>query len=250
MIKSLIIDDDPFIQELLKDKLSQYVPEVHILATATSGTEALEKIRAFEPELVFLDVEMADMTGFEVLARLENISFQVIFITSFAHYAIKAIRFNALDYLVKPIDLGELKAAIKRFKRKQTVPFPHQNIGNALRNFKTPNAADQKLILHTQEGELRIVLKDIIRIEGERNYSYIFLVKNKRKLVTKTLVDLEDLLLDKGFFRCHKSFIVNAIHIQPKPTRTSLLLSDGTPVPIARRKKEAFMNWWATNQKN
>ncbi|MFT4780249.1 MAG: two-component system LytT family response regulator [Flavobacteriales bacterium] len=248
MIKSLIIDDDPFIQQLLQDKLTQYVPEVQIIGTATSGAEALEKISRLEPELIFLDVEMADMTGFELLTKIENISFQVIFITSFAHYAIKAIRFNAMDYLVKPIDLGELKAAIKRFKKKQATPFPHQDIAKALDNLKTSNAADQKLILHTQKEELRIALKDIIMVEGERNYSYIYLIRNKRKLVTKTLVELEELLHDKGFFRCHKSFIVNAIHIQSPPTRTSLLLSDGNSIPIARRKKAEFINWWASNE--
>lgn len=245
MIKSLIIDDDPFIQELLRDKLNLYVPEVNILATADSGKEGVAKIRTFKPDLIFLDVEMADMTGFEMLAQLEDISFQIIFITSYAHYAIKAIRFNALDYLVKPIDLGELKKAIQRFKRKQKVESPNRNLSHALHNLRTPNVAEHKLVLLTQEGELHLVLKDIIRVEGERNYSYIYLAQGKRKLVTKTLLDLEDLLQEKGFFRCHKSFIVNAAHIQSTPTRTSLLLSDGTSVPIARRKKEEFTKWWA-----
>lgn len=248
MIRSLIIDDDPFIQELLRDKLSLYVPEVSILATADSGMEGLAKIRAFQPDLIFLDVEMADMTGFEMLAQLTDISFQIIFITSYSHYAIKAIRFNALDYLVKPIDLGELKKAIQRYKQRRTAKQPLRNLDNALHNFRTTNVAEHKLVLQTQEGELHLVLKDIIRIEGERNYSYIYLAKRKRKLVAKTLLDLEDLLQDKGFFRCHKSFIVNAAHIQSAPTRMSLLLSDETSVPIARRKKDAFTKWWADSQ--
>ncbi|MCB0681459.1 MAG: response regulator, partial [Saprospiraceae bacterium] len=102
-IRSLIIDDDQFILDLLRDKLNQCLPEVEVLATAGSGQEGLEQILEYRPDLIFLDVEMADMTGFEMLTRVEHISFQVIFITSYNHYAIKAIRFNALDYLVKPI---------------------------------------------------------------------------------------------------------------------------------------------------
>jgi len=117
-IKCLIIDDDPFIRDLLQDKLSQYLPEVEVLTTASSGLEGLQKIAHYQPDLVFLDVEMPDMTGFEMLFKLEDISFETIFITSYSHYAIKAIHFDALDYLVKPIDLGELKAAIKRYKKK------------------------------------------------------------------------------------------------------------------------------------
>lgn len=214
------------------------------MAMASSGEEGLEKIKNYQPELIFLDVEMADMTGFEMLAKLEEINFQTIFITSYSHYAIKAIRFNALDYLVKPIDLGELKAAIKRYKKKVEINDSSINIKQALFNLKAKNDADKKLILQTQEGEMRLPLKNIIRAEGERNYSYIYLANGKRKLTTKTLGDLEDLLNDKGFFRCHRSHLINLLHIQSLPNSIAVLLSDGTEVPISRRKKEEFKNWY------
>ncbi len=243
-IRSLIIDDDPFILDLLQDKLNQYTPEVEVLATAISGTDGLQKIKTYRPDLVFLDVEMNDMTGFEMLAKIDDISFQTIFITSYSHYAIKAIRFNALDYLVKPIDLEELKQAIKRYKSQLKKNIRSNNVQQALINLKTQNVADQILILHTQEGELRLVLKSIIRIEGERNYSKIFLTNNKKKLVTKTLSDMEDLLIDKDFIRCHKSHLVNATHINSYPNSISIILSDNTKIPIARRKKEEFKLWY------
>lgn len=243
-IKSLIIDDDPFIQDLLTDKLVQYIPEVKVADIASSGMEGLEKIKAHQPNLIFLDVEMADMTGFEMLSRLENIQFQTIFITSYSHYAIKAIRFNALDYLVKPIDLGELKAAIRRFKSNARKEQPAKKIQQALRNLSTQHMEDQKLTLNTQEGELRMSLKDIRRIEGERNYSYIHLSNNKRKLTSKTLGEFEDLLSDKGFFRCHKSHLVNISHIQSYPNSITLLLSDDFKIPVSRRKKEDFKQWY------
>ncbi len=243
-IRSLIIDDDPFIRDLLMDKLQQYVPEVEVLNSASSGTEGLQKIDTYKPDLIFLDVEMADMTGFEMLSRLSHIDFQTIFITSYSHYAIKAIRFNALDYLVKPIDLGELKNAIKRYQDNAKKITQRENLKLALRNYRTKDISEQRLVLQTQEGELRLSLKDIIRIEGERNYSYIYLVQQKKKLVTKTLSALEELLDEKGFYRCHKSFMINAYHIVARPNSSTLILSDQKEVPIARRKKEAFNNWY------
>ena len=243
-IRSLIIDDDQFILDLLRDKLNQCLPEVEVLATAGSGQEGLEQILEYRPNLIFLDVEMADMTGFEMLTRVEHISFQVIFITSYNHYAIKAIRFNALDYLVKPIDLGELRQAIRRYKEQTKHPAQTEKVKDALHNFRTKAVADHKLVLHTHDGELRMVIKDIIRLEGERNYSYIYLNNHRKKLVSKTLADLEEMLRDKGFFRCHRSYLVNADHIRAYPTSNNLILSDGTDVPISRRKKEEFRNWW------
>lgn len=242
-IRSLIIDDDPFIRDLLEDKLSQYIPEVELITSASSGTEGIEMIKQFNPDLIFLDVEMADMTGFEMLSRLPQISFQTIFITSYSHYAIKAIRFNALDYLVKPIDLGELKLAIKRFQHKKSSGSTTDKIQSVLQNIQTRNVSDLKLILKTQEGELNLTLKDIIRIEGERNYSFIYLKNEKKKLVTKTLADLEDLLHESGFFRCHRSFIVNQTNIAHNPNAITLIMSDGTEVPISRRKKNEFKLW-------
>ncbi len=135
-IRSIIIDDDPFIHDLLQDKLNLYLPEVTIMANAFNGKEGLEKIETFQPDLVFLDVEMIDMTGFEMLMQMEKIPFQTIFITSHTHYAIKAIRFNALDYLIKPIDLEELKNAINRYKKNSKENNPQENLKLALQNLK------------------------------------------------------------------------------------------------------------------
>lgn len=242
-IKSLIIDDDPFIQQLLSDKLTQFFPEVIIMDTASSGREGVKKINYYQPQLLFLYVEMTDMTGFEMLSFLDDISFQTIFITSYSHYAIKAIRFNALDYLVKPIDLGELRQAIRRYKIKAKRKQAPTNVQQAIQNMKTEKVSHQKLMLQTQEGELRLMLKDIVRIEGERNYSYIFLANHRKKLISKTLSNFEELLTEKGFFRCHKSHLVNGYHIQ-NCNSYSLTTSDGMEVPIARRKKEGFKYWY------
>lgn len=247
-IKSLIIDDDPFIHTLLMDKLEQHFPEVEVLQTGSSGTEGIALIRQLQPDLVFLDVEMSDMTGFEMLSQLDQITFQTIFITSYSHYAIKAIRFNALDYILKPIDLGELKQAIKRYKNRLTSPQPQNRIQQALHNFKAESPSEEILTLQLQDGELSLPLKDIVQIQGDRNYSYITVKNTSKKLVSKTLGDFEDILSEKGFFRCHKSHLVNRFHIQSRAHKTCILLTDQSEVPISRRRKEAFDNWYGARE--
>lgn len=243
-IKCLIIDDDAFIRELLQDKLEQYFPEVEILATASSGGEGLQKIALHKPNLIFLDVEMTDMTGFEMLAQLSDITFQSIFITSYSHYAIKAIRFNALDYLLKPIDLGELKRAVKRCKSRVSSQIPKENLSMAIQNLSSKQVGDHLLILKTQDGDLKLAVKDIVRIEGDRNYSYIHLNNGSKKLVSKTLSVLEELLDSKGFFRCHRSHIINADYISNYSGGLTLITTDYGKIPISRRKKQPFQVWY------
>ena len=243
-IRSLIIDDDLFIRNLLSDKLRLHVPEVEVLQTASSGAEGIKLIHQFQPDLIFLDVEMKDMTGFEMLAQLEKIDFQIIFITSYRHYAIKAIRFNALDYILKPIDLGELKKAIRRYKDRFQIESQSDAIQLALQNLNAKHPTEEILPLQLQDGELRLPLKDILQIQGERNYSYLLLTDNHKKLASKTLGDFEDLLSDKGFFRCHKSHLVNGFHIQSLSNASSIQLSDRSEIPVSRRRKEAFHSWY------
>ena len=242
-ISSVIIDDDAFIQELLKDKLNQYFPEVLISGTAYNGQQGLELIQRSNPELVFLDVEMTDMTGFEMLSKLETINFKTIFITSYKHYAIKAIRFNALDYLLKPFDLEELKNAIKRFKERSLSNNDSRSLNLALQNLKSISDSDKVLTLKTQKGELYLTLKDIIYVEGDRNYSNIHLINGRKELVAKTLSSLEELLEDKGFFRCHKSYLVNKSHIQNNQKSFEIELTNTIILPISRRKQSDFKNW-------
>lgn len=233
-VKCIIIDDDPFMLDLLMDKLS-FFHEVTVAGTAVNGEEGLTLIRNLSPDLVFLDVEMNDMTGFDLLSRLETINFSTIFITSYGHYAIKAIRFNALDYLLKPIDIQELKNAINRYlKKKGSLLEVNHNI--VLHNFKTQNPSDQILILKTQEGELKFKLEQIIHIRGDRNYSKIILKDGSEKLVTKTLADMDKLLSHQGFIRSHKSHIFNQKHFIHLGL-DSIQLSNGESIKVSRRKR-------------
>jgi len=239
-IVSIIIDDDVFIRDLLRDKLEQHVPDVELAGTALSGKEGIQLIQKTQPDLVFLDVEMTDMTGFEMLSQLEAIDFQVIFITSYSHYAVKAIRFNALDYLLKPIDLGELRKSIERYRERMKSNPSASRIKRALRNMHTPRKEEMELTLQLQEGTLYLPIKDIIRIEGERNYSYIHLANKEKKLISKTISDFEDLLDDKGFFRSHKSHLINLSFLNAH-NRLEVTLLDDTSIPIARRRLKDFI---------
>jgi two-component system, LytTR family, response regulator len=243
-IPSLIIDDDPFMHTLLRDKLAQHFPDVEVLADGMSGQEGLALIEAHRPALIFLDVEMTDMTGFDMLRKVQNPDFQVIFTTSYSHYAIKAIRFNALDYIVKPVDIGELDEALARFRaRSERANYPDQ-LSQALQNLTAERPEEQVLMLAMQDGELRVPLKHLLRIEGERNYSYLFIERHPRRLSSKNLGEFEEMLSDKGFFRCHRSHLVNGLHVASVQGSSGLTLTDGAELPISRRKKEVFLSWY------
>ena len=242
--KALIIDDNKFIIELLSDQLDQFHPKIDIIVFAEDGTEGIQKIKLHKPDLVFLDVEMGDMTGFEMLSQIKDIGFKTIFITSYSHYAIKAIRFNALDYLLKPIDKKELDLALKRYHSGSSFQRNQNQVHKALINLHTKSIENQTLMLHTQKGILQLVLKRILRIESDRNYSYIHLSDHTKVLSSKTLSYFEEILSDKGFFRCHRSFLVNGFHISNILQREYFLLSDNSRIHISRRKRNEAEKWF------
>lgn len=246
-IKALLVDDDPFIHDLMEDKLTFHFPQIELVGMASSGQEGLRMIREFSPDLVFLDVEMKDMTGFGMLKLLREIQFETIFVTSYSHYAIKAIKFNALDYLLKPIDLESLASAIQRFEKRRD-KRNQDRIRVALDNIHNRAPQDQIFVLQMQEGELRVPVSNMIRIEGERNYSSIVMKAGKRKLSSKPLGEFEELLSDKGFFRCHKSHIINFAHISSVSSQ-GIRLTTGEEIPVSRRKKKEFETWFRQNQK-
>jgi two-component system LytT family response regulator len=242
-IKSILIDDNAFIANVLLDQLKENHPDIEVMTIAKNGNEGLEKINLLKPDLIFLDIEMPDMNGFEMLSQLETINFQTIFITSHSHYAIKAFRFNALDYLVKPIDEKELASAIRKLSNYKNKSGNHYKIQKALENLKAESVSDQTLYLQTQNGMIDLPLKQIVIIEGNRNYSYIHLSDNTKILSSKTLGYFEEIFSDMYFFRCHRSYIVNSAFINRIKNSYHFLLKNDTEVPISRRKKSAAKRW-------
>ena len=238
-IKALIVEDNAFMATVLADLLQESTSGISVSGIAHSGKEALHLIASLKPNVVFLDIELPDMTGFELLQQLDHIPFQTIFTTSHSHYAIKAFRFNALDYLVKPIQETELKEAIHKISK----PKSNDIVSLALQNLGAKSVDDQKLVLPTQSGTLRFALKQITHIEGERNYSYIYLSNGSKELSSKNLAYFEDILMDKSFFRSHRSYLVNRYHIETLKD-DFFLLKNGLEIPISRRKKTEADTWF------
>ena len=239
-VKALIVEDNVFMATVLHDLLTQQATGIAVLDIANTGKKALQVIAAKKPDLVFLDIELPDMTGFELLQQVDDINFQTIFTTSHSHYAIKAFRFNALDYLIKPIKEIELDEAIKRFLKSAGNKV---EVKHALSNLESRSVEDQKLVLYTQNGTLRLPLKQITHIERERNYSYIHLSNGSRELSSKNLAYFEDILTDKAFFRSHRSYLVNRYHINALKN-DHFVLKRGVEIPVSRRKRTEANDWF------
>lgn len=239
MIRAIIIDDQQNCVDELKTLLASHCPEVFIEYIALSGKEGIKLLNDKPFDLVFVDVEMPEMNGFEMLEHIKNPKFQVIFTTSFDKYAIKAIRFNAFDYLLKPIQPDELKEAVERVGKSQT-PVSDQQINNLKQEPLVPMT---KIALTTHEGLEYVKLEDIIYCRADGNYSVVFLQNAKELMVSKAIGKLEEIVDGSGFFRIHHSALVNLAHIK-KFVRTDggyVVMSNGDTVSVARNRKESFL---------
>jgi two-component system LytT family response regulator len=236
-VKALIIDDDLHTREELKDILEKFFPEVTVLAECRNAATGLEAIRTLHPEIVFLDIEMPDMNGFQMLEKLPEITFEIIFITSFNQYAIKAIRFSALDYLLKPVKVDELRIALQRFSEKSVLGKDAKaRITNFFYNAEKQQLADFRLALATTEGMFFLSPNDILYCEGQVNYTLFHLSGKKKMLSSKTLKEYDELLSDHQFIRIHKSYLVNRQHIASITHDHKVAMHDGTLVEISKRK--------------
>lgn len=232
---ALLIDDDPFTVDQLQHLFRMHFPEIKLEAVALNGQEGLKAINTFHPEIIFLDIEMPDMSGFEMLSRLMQINFEIIFITSFDQYAIKAIRFSAIDYLLKPIQLTELRDAMERFKNKTSIDAG-KRVGNFLHNHKMQQLKLFRLAINTTEGTHLLSTDDIIRCEGDVNYTRFFIMGKSPVLASRTLKEYDELLNEHQFIRVHRAHLVNRKYIAAITPEHKLRLNDGTLVEISRRK--------------
>ncbi len=242
MLKAIIIDDEPYCCEILAAMIHSDCPEVEIVNIASNGVDALKAIKLYSPDVVFLDVEMPKMNGFEMLEQLPVINFHLIFTTSYDQYALKAIRFSAIDYLLKPIDREELKRAVEKVKDRFQIPVPQQ-LELLLQKFKQPSNPVNKIALPTMEGLQMIPIETIISCESDDNYTNIKLKTGKRLLVTRSLKDIEESLEQHSFIRVHRSYLVNLNEIEKyiKGEGGYLVMSDGNSIDVARNKKEVLL---------
>ena len=243
MIKAIIVDDEPNCCEILATLLERYCPQVKVADVCYSGQAALSSIIEMNPDIVFLDIEMPNMNGFELLEKLQSVDFKLIFTTSYDQYAIKAIRFSALDYLLKPIDREELQNAVKKAMQALDRPMPQQLEVLMQKLNKTGNGS-QKIALPTMEGLLLIAIDSIISCASERNYSILYLKDKKKLVISRPLKEMEELLEDHSFLRVHHSYLVNLKEIN-KYVRGEggyLIMSDGSSVDISRSKKDLLVS--------
>jgi two-component system, LytTR family, response regulator len=246
MINAIIIDDEVHCLDTLSILLSDYCPEVQVMECCMSAKQGLVAIEKHRPALVFLDIEMPFMNGFELLEQFAEIPFAIIFTTSYDQYAIKAIRFSALDYLLKPIDPKELISAISKVQWQKNLPLPEQ-FQMLMAQIKNKESGFTKIAIPTFEGFALISIEEIIRCEADDNYSHIFL-KNQTKITAcRSLKEMEDQFQNfSSFIRVHHSYIVNLNEVN-KYVRGDggyLVMSDGAIVNVSRSRKDALMKYF------
>jgi len=237
-MKTLIIDDEIAAIENLEILLDKYCKEVEIVGTARSAKEGYELINKEDPELVLLDIEMPHGSGFDLLKKFKNPSFSVIFTTAYNQYAIQAIKFSALDYLLKPIDVEELISAISKVEKKNAIDKERVNL--LLENFDSNT--NKRLALPKDGGYSIVKIENIIRCEASDNYTTFHIEDKKPILVSKTLKEFEKLLPKDQFLRVHQSHLINLNKVEEyyKTDGAYVLMEDGSTVSISRRKKDEF----------
>jgi two-component system LytT family response regulator len=242
MIKAIIVDDEPYCCETIATLLEDNCPEVEVTAICYNGADALAAIRQQSPALVFLDVEMPKMNGFEMLEQLSSVNFDIIFTTSYDQYALKAIRFSAIDYLLKPIDREELEKAVQKVIRRSQKPIVQQ-LEILMQKIHHPSTPISKIAMPTMEGLRMILVENIVSCESDSNYT-ILLLKNKQKIIVScTLKEIEELLEQHSFARVHRSYLVNLNEVEKyvKGEGGYLVMSDGSTVDVSRNKKELLL---------
>jgi two-component system LytT family response regulator len=242
MMRAIIIDDERSCIESLQYDLKKHCPEVEVVDVCQSPKEGLLSIRRNEPDLLFLDVQMPWMDGFEMLEVLDEINFVVIFTTAFDQFAAKAFRISAIDYLLKPIDINDLKEAVKKASEKILQKTGSANIDNLLQNIKKPDAK-QRIAFPGREGYEFIEIENIVYAKAESAYTHIFL-KDKRKLViSKTLSDIEEMLPETPFQRIHHSSLVNLLHVTHfiKSDGGYIVMDNGEKLIVSKSKKDDLM---------
>lgn len=240
MIDYIIVDDEINNIEILKRYLDKFEGILHLVGTAIHAEEATVLINDQKPELVFLDIQMPDKNGFDLLQALEKRDFEVIFVTAYDKFGIQAIKFSALDYLLKPLNFVELETALEKAISKIKLKKYNLSLENLIQNLTNKQRKTHKIALPAGRETLYVSISNIIRCQADNNYTEIYLTDRRPIIISKTLKEYDDMLYAYGFIRTHQSHLINSEHILSinKGQSAYILMKDNSIVPIARQKKE------------
>jgi len=243
MIRCVLIDDESNSLEMMEWLLKTYCPQVQIEAMCNSAEKGIEAIEKHKPDVVFLDIEMPHMNGFDMLEHFDRLSFDVVFCTAYDQFAIKAFRYSALNYLLKPVDPEDLKETIRRLEERKSSPSKEQ-IELLLQNIHTQQKPTvQRIALTTGDGMIFVSTSDILYCQAESNYTAVVLEGRKKVLVSKVLKDIDEALAGPDFFRIHNSYLINLNKIKKfvRGEGGYVIMEDNATVSISRSRRQEFM---------
>lgn len=240
MLKAILIDDEPDCVRLLAHELAVHCPQVQVVGQTSSSEEGLRLVQIHQPDLLFLDIEMPRMNGFQLLERLGGVPCHLVFVTAYNEFAVKAFRFSALDYLLKPIDSAELREAVR--KAEQRRPTDGQQVESLRVQLQTQQLAD-KIAVPYQNGVMFLPVGEVVYCEADSNYTRVVATQGRQFLLTRTLREVQDVLETRGFLRVHRQFLVNLDHLQRyvRGEGTYLVMTDGASIPVARNQKDRLV---------
>jgi len=240
MIQTILIDDESKGRKILSNFLHKYCPNVNIIGEADGVQTGKDLIDTLQPDLVFLDIEMKDGTGFDLLEKFTQFSFGVIFVTAHNEYALKAFKYSAIDYLLKPVLPDELITSVNKFEAEKDL----KNLSYKLENLIKNRTELKRLALPTSSGVELLKIEDIIYCEASGNYTIFHNIKNKEITVSKTIKEYERMLINSNFFRIHQSYLVNLSFVSKynKNDGGFVILTNTKKLPVSRRNKQAFLD--------
>ncbi|WP_306013034.1 MULTISPECIES: LytR/AlgR family response regulator transcription factor [unclassified Allomuricauda] len=243
MLKAIIVDDEQHCINRLEGLLQEEGHDIEVMARCKTIDEAKRKITDLSPDIIFLDVELGNNTGFDLLSQLDDFDFEVIFTTSFDNYALKAFKFSALDYLLKPIDKNDLVNALQKLREQKNLKETSKKIDILFHNFKEGSESSKRIAIPTVDGFAMLDTNDIIRLQSDVNYTHIHSITNKRITASKTLKYFEGILENHTFFRVHKSHLINLSFVEHyiKGKGGHIVLTDGSKIEVAIRRKEELI---------
>lgn len=243
MIRAILVDDEKNALEMMEWLLKTYCPQVVIVAMCNSAEMGLEAIQRHQPDVVFLDIEMPKMNGFDMLEQFDKLFFDVVFCTAYDQFAIRAFKYSALNYLLKPVDPDDLKTTIQRIEEKKQIPT-RQQFEMLMQQIKQPaKSTPQRIALTTSDGLVFVPTADIIYCEAESNYTNVVLTGGKKILISKVLKDIDEALSGPDFYRVHSSFLININHIKKfvRGDGGYIVMDNDAIVSISRNRKQEFM---------